>query len=84
MSVPVGHLLRGWEIVRPLETGSWGSVYEGRRGGQAAALKILPTGTLTPRQFSHLAAMTGREVRSYGKLAGHPRLIGLLETFTRR
>jgi serine/threonine protein kinase len=81
VSVPVGYLLHGWEVIRPLATGGWGSVYECRRAGQAAALKFLPTGTLTPRQFNHLAAMTLREVRSHGELARHPRLITLLETF---
>lgn len=82
VSVPVGYPVSGWEIVRPLATGSWGSVYEGRRAGRSAALKFLPTGTLTPRQVNHLAAMTDREVRSHGELARHPRLIALLETLT--
>ncbi|MEO5878487.1 MAG: protein kinase [Streptosporangiaceae bacterium] len=80
--VPLGYEVRGWVVERPLATGSWGSVYAVCRDGtERAAVKFLPTGTVSPRQLNHLAAMAGREVRSHSELV-HPRLIGLTETFT--
>ncbi|MGH8898134.1 MAG: hypothetical protein ACRDZ4_14235, partial [Egibacteraceae bacterium] len=60
VSVPVGYQVGGWQVSRPIATGSWGSVYEARRvigaapedgAPDRAALKPLPTGTLTPRQL---------------------------------
>ena len=89
IQVPIGYRVGGWEVVRPIATGSWASVYEGRRvdgeGGATAglpdraALKFLPTGTLTPRQLGHLAEMAARELRAHRKLR-HPRLIGFHHT----
>lgn len=88
--VSVGYRVDGWEVHAPIATGSWGSVYEARRvskpepeGGMPdrAALKFLPTGTLTQRQLSHLLQMARREVQAYERLV-HPRLIRLFETFT--
>jgi serine/threonine protein kinase len=88
--VSVGYRVDGWEVHTPIATGSWGSVYEGRRASKPepedglpdrAALKFLPTGTLTQRQLSHLMEMTRREVQAYERLV-HPRLIRLFETFT--
>src|SRR4051794_15840802 len=84
VSVPLGYEVRGWVVERPLATGSWGSVYAACRDGEEpvrAAVKFLPTGTVSPRQLNHLAAMAGREVRSHRELLHH-RLIGLKETFT--
>nr|PZN42915.1 MAG: protein kinase [Actinomycetota bacterium] len=89
IQVPIGYRVGGWEVVRPIATGSWASVYEGRRvdgeGGATAglpdrvALKFLPTGTLTPRQLGHLNEMAARELRAHRKLR-HPRLIGFHHT----
>ncbi|HEX6471666.1 MAG TPA: serine/threonine-protein kinase [Streptosporangiaceae bacterium] len=87
--VPVGYRVAGWEVVRAVATGSWGSVYEGRRivaGPDAdtpdrVALKFLPTGTLTPRQVNYLADMAARELSLHSALS-HPRLIRLYEALT--
>src|SRR5918998_411787 len=87
--VSVGYRVDGWEVQTPIATGGWGSVYEGRRVRKPeredgvpdrAALKFLPTGTLTQRQLSHLSQMARREVQAYERLV-HPRLIRLFETF---
>jgi len=90
--VPIPYRVGGWEVIRPIATGSWASVYEGRRIGEGpdgggrggdlpdrVALKFLPTGTLTTRQLKHLAEMAARELRLYGALSHH-RLIGFHET----
>lgn len=87
--VPVGYRAGGWEVCAPVATGSWGSVYEARWVGEAwqggvperVALKFLPTGTLTPRQLTHLADMARREVQLHEQLA-HPRLVRLFGTFS--
>ncbi|MGH8887343.1 MAG: protein kinase, partial [Egibacteraceae bacterium] len=90
VSVPVGYQVGGWQVSRPIATGSWGSVYEARRVIGAApedgapdrvALKFLPTGTLTPRQLGHLADTARREVALHERLT-HSRLIHLFETLT--
>lgn len=90
LPVSVGYRVGGWEVHKPIATGSWGSVYEARRVSEAepgdrlpdrVALKFLPTGTLTPRQLSHLAEMARRELQLYGRLA-HPRLLRLFEALT--
>ncbi len=46
-----------------------------------AALKFLPTGTVTARQLAHMAAMAARELDLHRRLS-HPRLVRLLETLT--
>ncbi|MBK5993146.1 serine/threonine protein kinase [Streptomyces sp. MBT58] len=58
-----------------------------RTGGTAAppghsdvALKIMPTAGLAPRQARRIVESARREVE-LGSRAGHPRLIGLLESF---
>lgn len=60
-----------------------------RTGGAAAdrppgptdvALKIMPTAGLAPRQARQIVESARREVE-LGRRAGHPRLIGFLETF---
>jgi hypothetical protein len=82
VSVPRGYHVGGWQVGRPIATGSWGSVYEGRREGEGAtrsALKFLSTGTVTRRQLRHLQDMTQREIRLHRSLQ-HPRLIRLRET----
>ncbi|MFJ8667372.1 serine/threonine-protein kinase [Streptomyces sp. NPDC093600] len=59
----------------------------GRTGGSATppvsadvALKIMPTAGLAPRQVRRIVESAHREVE-LGRRAGHPRLIGLLESF---
>ncbi|MET8052505.1 serine/threonine-protein kinase [Streptosporangium sp. NPDC005286] len=79
VSVPSGYRVGDWRVGRPVATGSWASVYRGTRDGREAALKFLPTGTLTRRQLRHLRDMTERELRLHGRLR-HPRLIRLRET----
>lgn len=82
VTAPVGYRVGNWQITRPIASGSWASVYEGRPadgGGKPAALKILPTGTVTRRQLRHLQDMTQREIRLHRQVR-HPRLIRLWET----
>ncbi|WIM92991.1 serine/threonine-protein kinase [Actinoplanes oblitus] len=86
VEVPTGYRVGGWEVTGGIATGSWGSVYDARlvdAGGDdlpaRAALKFLPTGTVTTRQLGHLAAMAGREVRFHSG-DGHDRLIRCYQT----
>ncbi|SNS62055.1 Serine/threonine protein kinase [Streptosporangium subroseum] len=82
VSVPGGYRVGDWQVGRPIATGSWASVYEGRREGEGetrSALKFLPTGTVTRRQLRHLQDMTQREIRLHRSLQ-HPRLVRLRET----
>ncbi|WP_228981106.1 serine/threonine-protein kinase [Streptomyces sp. DH12] len=53
-----------------------------RPAGRSAdvALKIMPTAGLAPRQARRIVESARREVE-LGRRAGHPRLIGFLETF---
>ncbi|MFE7167365.1 protein kinase [Streptomyces sp. NPDC057616] len=84
--VPKGYRVGAWEVREPIATGAFGSVYEGRRVGDAAAglprtaaLKFLPTGTGTPRQLTHLRELIDREVELHRRLK-QPRLIRMYET----
>ncbi|MFC4585757.1 serine/threonine-protein kinase [Sphaerisporangium corydalis] len=81
VSVPSGYRAGNWRVTRPIATGSWASVYEARHddGRTLAALKFLPTGTVTRRQLRHLHDMAQREIRLHRTLQ-HPRLISLRET----
>ncbi len=88
--VPSGYRVGTWEVRTPIATGSWASTYEARRVGdvqprgdapQRVALKFLPTGTLSPRQLSHLADMARREIQLYERLT-HPRLARFFEALT--
>lgn len=85
--VPRGYRVGVWEVRRPLATGAFGSVYEGRRVGgdeslpRTAALKFLPTGTSTPRRLAHLRELVEREVALHRRLR-RPRLIRMYETLT--
>ncbi|WP_066375483.1 serine/threonine-protein kinase [Herbidospora mongoliensis] len=81
VAVPNGYRVGEWEVTRPIASGSWASVYEGRRDGRVSALKFLPTGTVTRRQVRHLQDMTEREIRLHDQLR-HDRLIGLHEILT--
>jgi serine/threonine protein kinase len=84
--VPKGYRVGAWEVRAPIATGAFGSVYEGRRVGDAAAglprtaaLKFLPTGTGTPRQLTHLRELVEREVGLHRRLR-RPRLVRMYET----
>ncbi|MFB6961519.1 protein kinase [Streptomyces sp. NPDC056309] len=85
--VPRGYRVGVWEVRRPIATGAFGSVYEGRRTGgdgtlpRTAALKFLPTGTGTPRQLTYLRELVEREVALHRRLR-RPRLIRMYETLT--
>ncbi len=82
VSVPTGYRVGDWQVTRPIASGSWASVYEGRPvTGDAApvALKFLPTGTVTRRQLRHLRDMTQREIRLHHTLQ-HPRIVRVTET----
>jgi serine/threonine protein kinase len=76
--VSSGYQVGPWRVSGLLATGSWSSVYAAEAAdGRVAALKVVPTGTLTQRQLAHLAALTGREIRAHERL-DHPSLIRLL------
>ncbi|BCB90010.1 hypothetical protein Psuf_073230 [Phytohabitans suffuscus] len=80
MSVPDGYRVGGWRVTRGLASGSWSSVYVAvRETGELAALKFVPTGTLTSRQLSHLAGMAGRELAVHRRLS-HPNLVKVLDS----
>ncbi|WP_067180180.1 serine/threonine-protein kinase [Microtetraspora niveoalba] len=82
ISVPVGYRVGDWRVTRPIASGSWASVYEGRPvtgDGEPAALKFLPTGTVTRRQLRHLRDMAQREIRLHRALR-HPRVVRVMET----
>ncbi|MGW7312791.1 serine/threonine-protein kinase [Streptomyces sp. NPDC054865] len=92
-----GHQVGDWVVTRPIGSGGWSTVHAarpadahpGRTSGAAAgrpprptevALKIMPTAGLAPRQARRIVESARREVE-LGRRAGHPRLIGLLESF---
>lgn len=70
-----------------LASGSFSSVYTARRTTEdaqfpeVAALKILPTGTHTPRHAQYLRELAASEVELLGKLRS-PRLIRMYEVVT--
>ncbi|MFI5895205.1 serine/threonine protein kinase [Actinoplanes sp. NPDC051513] len=80
--VPSGYVVGGWRVGEALASGSWSSVYRAVRVGagepREAALKFIPTGTLTSRQLSHLADMADREVAVHRHVE-HPGLIRVLD-----
>jgi hypothetical protein len=80
--VPTGYVVGGWRVGEVLASGSWSSVYSAERAGpgepRLAALKFIPTGTLTSRQLSHLADMAEREVAVHRRVE-HPGLIRVLD-----
>ncbi|MFI7602154.1 serine/threonine protein kinase [Actinoplanes sp. NPDC049681] len=85
MRVPAGYRVGRWRVEHALASGSWSSVYAASRIGTGdagtplqAALKFIPTGTLTVRQLSHLADMADREVAVH-RHVDHPGLIRLLD-----
>lgn len=88
--VEPGYRVGDWVVEEGIAAGSWGSVYAARYvplhrvheadddddafRPQSAALKFLPTGTLTTRHLRHLEDMVSRELRVHESLR-HPRLI---------
>lgn len=95
--LPPGYRVGGWVVTELIGSGSWSTVYAARpadghpdrTGGAPAgrppgptevALKIMPTAGLAPRQARRIVESAHREVE-LGRRAGHPRLIGLLESF---
>ncbi|MGW5468539.1 protein kinase domain-containing protein [Streptomyces chartreusis] len=85
--VPRGYRVGAWEIVEPIASGAFGSVYAARCAEPAeglpaqAALKFLPTGTQTPRQLRHLRELAERETELLRRLR-RPRLIRMYEALT--
>ncbi|MGW6568632.1 serine/threonine-protein kinase [Streptomyces sp. NPDC054975] len=95
--LPPGYRVGDWVVTEVIGAGGWSTVYAARpagghpdrTGGAAAdrppgptdvALKIMPTAGLAPRQARRIVESARREVE-LGRRAGHPRLIGLLESF---
>ncbi|WAX78996.1 serine/threonine-protein kinase [Streptomyces sp. KMM 9044] len=94
VAVPTGYRVGPWEVVSPLASGNWGSVYTGRRvacgedpdGGTAGspppaevALKFVATSGLGPGRSRHLRELARREAE-FSRTAEHPRLIRVLDT----
>ncbi|WP_309242659.1 serine/threonine-protein kinase [Streptomyces sp. KAI-26] len=87
--LPPGYRVGDWAVTDLIGSGGWSTVYAARRadtppdaspGPAEAALKIMPTAGLAPRQAHRIAESARREVE-LGRRAGHPRLIGLLDSF---
>ena len=87
VSVPKGYRVGAWEVLDPIASGAFGSVYAARCTAPAegrpaeAALKFLSTGTGTPRQLAHLRELIDREVELHRRLK-QPRLIRMYDTLT--
>ncbi|MEU6625442.1 serine/threonine-protein kinase [Streptomyces litmocidini] len=90
--LPPGHRVGDWVVTELIGAGGWSTVYAARpaeerrdRPGRApdsdeVALKVMPTAGLAPRQARRIVESARREVE-LGRRAGHPRLIGLRESF---
>ncbi|MGC5533961.1 serine/threonine-protein kinase [Streptomyces sp. SR-10] len=83
--LPPGSRVGDWVVTGPIGAGGWSTVYAARpagsRPGRArVALKVMPTAGLAPLQARRVVESARREVE-LGRGAGHPRLIGLLESF---
>ncbi|MFI1935638.1 serine/threonine-protein kinase [Streptomyces purpureus] len=95
--LPPGCQVGDWVVTELIGSGGWSSVYAARpadgppggtgeaRTGRSSgpsdvALKIMPTAGLAPRQARRIVESARREVE-LGRRAGHPRLIGLRESF---
>ncbi|MFE3721563.1 serine/threonine-protein kinase [Streptomyces cyaneofuscatus] len=93
--LPPGHRVGDWVVTRLIGSGGWSTVYAARPAGEYrdrtgatavppgpadVALKIMPTAGLAPRQVRRIVESARREVE-LGSRAGHPRLIGLQESF---
>ncbi|MBH0246645.1 serine/threonine protein kinase, partial [Streptomyces cavourensis] len=80
--LPPGYRVGDWAVTDLIGSGGWSTVYAARRadtppdaspGPAEAALKIMPTAGLAPRQAHRIAESARREVE-LGRRAGHPRL----------
>lgn len=91
LDVPVGYRAGGWEVAGHIASGSWGSVYAAHRAqaprtdddppeGTEAALKVIPSGTLSWPQYAQLEEAVREEVR-FNDQADHPLLVHTFETF---
>ncbi|MFF0476569.1 serine/threonine-protein kinase [Streptomyces sp. NPDC004284] len=90
--LPPGHRVGDWVVTELIGSGGWSTVYAARPAGRRhdgdgrapepteVALKIMPTAGLAPRQARRIVESARREVE-LGRRAGHPRLIGLRESF---
>ncbi|MEV0962883.1 serine/threonine-protein kinase [Streptomyces sp. NPDC049910] len=85
--LPPGFQVGDWVVTELIGAGGWSTVYAARpaEGGTSdrpadVALKIMPTAGLAPLQKRRIVESARREVE-LGRRAGHPRLIGLLESF---
>ncbi|MFD4370883.1 serine/threonine-protein kinase [Streptomyces sp. NPDC058486] len=85
-----GHRVGAWEVTELIGAGGWSTVYAARPAARQpgpdtqpphVALKVMPTAGLAPRQARRITESARREVE-LGRKAGHPRLIGLLDSFT--
>ncbi|WP_030293423.1 serine/threonine-protein kinase [Streptomyces katrae] len=87
LAVPPGYRIGPWVVGHLLGAGAFGSVYAARRAlpepGRPgrAALKVLPTGTRTPRQLRHLSELAERETEVLRRVRT-PRLIRMYEVLT--
>lgn len=90
--IPPGHRVGDWVVTELIGSGGWSTVFAARPaaenrglgggppGPAEVALKIMPTAGLAPRQARRIVESARREVE-LGRRAGHPRLIGLRESF---
>ncbi|MFG2484538.1 serine/threonine-protein kinase [Streptomyces virginiae] len=87
LTVPAGYRVGPWVVEHLLGAGAFGSVYAALRAEPEpglpgrAALKVLPTGTRTPRQLRHLRELAERETEVLRRVRT-PRLIRLYEVLT--
>ncbi|MFF2041953.1 serine/threonine-protein kinase [Kitasatospora sp. NPDC058170] len=85
--VPAGYRIGPWTVGRLLGSGAFGCVFAARRAvpeagvPTRAALKVLATGTRTPRQLTHLRELAERETALLRRVRA-PRLIRLYEVRT--
>lgn len=87
LAIPPGYRVGPWIAGRLLGAGAFGSVYAALRAvpepglPDRAALKVLPTGTRTPRQLRHLSELAARETEVLRRVRT-PRLIRMYEVLT--
>ncbi|MFJ3927397.1 serine/threonine-protein kinase [Streptomyces sp. NPDC090022] len=84
--LPPGFPVGDWEVTELIGAGGWSTVYAARPASSSSgrptdvAIKIMPTAGLAPLQTRRIVESARREVE-LGRRAGHPRLIGLVESF---
>jgi serine/threonine protein kinase len=89
IDVPGGYRVGDWTVGAVIATGSWASVYEGRRTSERhdspraerVALKFLATGTVTARQLRQVREMADRELR-FHRHADHRHIIRCHDVLT--